>query len=92
MVVMVPDAPISVFLRNDSATPADGPLPRFNHDPATKTFQPSVTGTACGYACPTAMSAKDYIFTEHLARNADNILSPGAHASGRNPIIRSNRS
>jgi len=35
----------------------------FGYDPATKTFKPDVTGTACGYACHTAAASRDYIFT-----------------------------
>jgi len=41
---------------------------KFEYDPATKTFKPSVTGTECGYACHTKVAAKDYVFTAYPPR------------------------
>ena len=41
---------------------------QFEYEPASKTFKPSVTGTECGYACHTAVSANDYIFTAYPKR------------------------
>lgn len=41
------------------------------YDPATDTFAPSKTspnGPECGYACHTAVSAQDYIFTAYPKR------------------------
>jgi hypothetical protein len=41
---------------------------QFTYDAATDTFKPSVSGTACGYACHTAVAKKDYIFTAYPPR------------------------
>ncbi len=41
---------------------------KFDYDAASDTFKPSVTGTECGYACHTAVAAKDYIFTAYPKR------------------------
>jgi len=41
---------------------------QFEYEPASKTFKPSVTGAECGYACHTAVSANDYIFTAYPPR------------------------
>jgi hypothetical protein len=41
---------------------------QFEYEPASKTFKPSVTGTECGYACHTTVSANDYIFTAYPPR------------------------
>ena len=45
---------------------------QFSYDPATETFKPSaplsVKGHDCGYACHSAVAAKDYIFTGYPAR------------------------
>ena len=41
------------------------------YDPATETFKPSElspSGTECGYACHTTVSAQDYIFTAYPKR------------------------
>ena len=41
---------------------------QFAYDPASDSFSPSVTGAECGYACHTAVAAKDYIFTAYPRR------------------------
>jgi hypothetical protein len=41
---------------------------KFDYDPASKTFKPSVTGTECGYACHTTVASRDYIFTAYPPR------------------------
>ena len=40
----------------------------FNYDAASNTFTPQGTNSNCGYACHTAVAAKDYIFTEYPKR------------------------
>jgi hypothetical protein len=40
----------------------------FVYDAASKTFTPEGTEPTCGYACHTAVAAKDYIFTEYPGR------------------------
>jgi hypothetical protein len=70
--VMVPDALMSVsFIEKDSKRfpkTHGWAFAQFSYDPASKTFKPSVTGSECGFACHTAVSAKDYIFTEYPER------------------------
>ncbi len=41
---------------------------QFTYDTASDTFKSSVTGAECGYACHTAVAAKDYIFTAYPRR------------------------
>ncbi len=41
---------------------------KFDYDPGSKTFKPSVTGFECGYACHTKVASKDYIFTAYPFR------------------------
>ncbi|MDO9710506.1 cytochrome P460 family protein [Paracraurococcus lichenis] len=41
---------------------------QYAYDAAADSFRPSVTGTACGHACHTAVAAKDYIFTAYPMR------------------------
>jgi hypothetical protein len=41
---------------------------KFEYDPGSKTFKPSVTGSECGYACHTKVASKDYIFTAYPLR------------------------
>jgi hypothetical protein len=40
----------------------------FNYDAASDTFTPQGTDSNCGYACHTAVAAKDYIFTAYPKR------------------------
>jgi len=41
----------------------------FDYDPASDTFKPDKTGVVnCGFACHTAVAAKDYIFTAYGKR------------------------
>src|SRR3979411_2718261 len=65
--VMVPDTLKSVsFIEKDTKRFKDsggwGYAP-FQYDAAADTFAPFGTDAACGYACHTAVKAKDYIFT-----------------------------
>jgi hypothetical protein len=41
---------------------------QFTNDPDSDTLKPSTTGSECGYACHTAVAAKDYIFTAYPKR------------------------
>src|SRR5689334_19721924 len=41
---------------------------QFNYDPASATFTPEGSGSDCGYACHTAVTEKDYIFTAYGKR------------------------
>jgi hypothetical protein len=41
---------------------------QFNYDDASDTFKPEGTGSNCGYACHTIVTAKDYIFTAYPKR------------------------
>lgn len=41
---------------------------QFAYRPAFDSFEPTVTGTACGHACHTTVAAKDYIFTAYPLR------------------------
>lgn len=41
---------------------------QFNYDMASDSFAPEGTGAACGYACHTIVSAKDYVFTAYSRR------------------------
>jgi hypothetical protein len=41
---------------------------QFKYDPATDTLSPSVSGPGCGFACHTAVKAKDYVFTPYPKR------------------------
>lgn len=70
--VMVPDTLKSVSLiEKDSKRFPDTSgwgYAQFAYDPASDTFKPSVSGAACGYACHTAVAAKDYIFTAYPMR------------------------
>jgi hypothetical protein len=38
------------------------------NDPASDTLTPTSSDAACGYACHTAVAAKDYIFTAYPKR------------------------
>jgi Cytochrome P460 len=41
---------------------------QFNYNAASDTFAPEGSGTDCGYACHTIVTAKDYIFTAYGKR------------------------
>ena len=41
---------------------------QFSYDPASDTFKPSVTGSACGYVCHTRVKARDFVFTSYARR------------------------
>jgi hypothetical protein len=70
--VVVPDTLKSVsFIEKDSKRFPDTSgwgYAQFLYDPASDTFKPSGTGASCGYACHTAVAAKDYIFTAYPKR------------------------
>jgi hypothetical protein len=70
--VMAPDALKSVsFIVKDSRRfpKTNGwAYAQFLYDPATHAFKPNGTGAECGYACHTAVAAKDYIFTAYPPR------------------------
>jgi Cytochrome P460 len=70
--VMVPDTLKSVsFIIKDSKRFAETNgwgYAQFSYDPASDTLKPSVTGTACGHACHTAVASKDYMFTAYPRR------------------------
>lgn len=70
--VMVPDALKSVsFIEKDSkrfAASGNWGYAQFPYDAASATLKTSGTDAACGYACHTAVKAKDYIFTAYPPR------------------------
>ena len=70
--VMVPDALKSVsFIEKDSNRFKDSGgwgYAQFQNDAASDTLTPFGTDAACGYACHTAVKAKDYIFTAYPRR------------------------
>jgi len=70
--VTVPGVLRSVsFIEKDSRRFADTggwAYAQYAYEAASDAFRPSVTGTACGHACHTAVVAKDYIFTAYPPR------------------------
>jgi len=70
--VMVPDTLKSVsFIEKDSKRFRDSGgwgYAQFHYDTASDTFTPFGSDAACGYACHTAVKAKDYIFTAYPRR------------------------
>ena len=70
--VMVPDKLMSVsFIEKDLKRfpKTNGwAYAQFLYDPATGTLKANGTGAECGYACHTAVSAQDYIFTAYPRR------------------------
>ena len=70
--VMVPDALKSVsFIEKDSKRFRDSGgwgYAQFQNDAASDTLTPFGNDAACGYACHTAVKAKDYIFTAYPRR------------------------
>lgn len=70
--VMVPDTLKSVsFIEKDSKRFRDSGgwgYAQFLYDEPSETFKPSGSDAACGYACHTAVKAKDYIFTAYARR------------------------
>jgi hypothetical protein len=69
---MVPDTLKSVsFIEKDSKRFRDSGgwgYAQFHYDAASDTFTPFGSDAACGYACHTAVKAKDYIFTAYPRR------------------------
>ena len=41
---------------------------KFTYDAASDAFQPSGTGSGCGYECHTRVKARDYVFTSYARR------------------------
>ncbi len=70
--VMVPDALMSVsFIEKDSKRfpkTHGWAYAQFLYEPASQTFKPNGVGAECGYACHSAVAAKDYIFTAYPPR------------------------
>jgi hypothetical protein len=70
--VMVPDKLMSVsFIVKDSKRFPDTSgwaYAQFAYDVASDTFKPSGNDAKCGYACHTAVKAKDFIFTAYPVR------------------------
>jgi hypothetical protein len=70
--VMVPDALKSLsFIEKDSKRFKDSGgwgYAQFQNDAASDTLTPFGNDGACGYACHTAVKAKDYIFTAYPRR------------------------
>jgi Cytochrome P460 len=73
--VQVPDALKTVaFIEKDTSrfpNTHGWAYAQWAYDPATDAFKPSelsASGTECGYACHTTVSAKDYIFTAYPKR------------------------
>ena len=70
--VMVPDTLKSVsFIEKNSKRFRDSGgwgYAQFHYDAASDTFTPFGNDAACGYACHTAVKAKDYIFTAYPRR------------------------
>ena len=70
--VMVPDTLKSLsFIEKDSKRFKDSGgwgYAQFQNDAASDTLTPFGTDAACGYACHTAVKAKDYIFTAYPRR------------------------
>ena len=70
--VMVPDKLMSVsFIEKDLKRfpkTHGWAYAQFLYDPASGTLKPNGTGAECGYACHTAVSAQDYIFTAYPRR------------------------
>src|ERR1700694_1946505 len=70
--VMVPDTLKSVsFIEKDTKRFPDTngwAFAQFLYDAASDTFKPNGSDAKCGYACHTAVAAKDYIFTAYPQR------------------------
>lgn len=70
--VSVPDALKSVaFMVKDAkrfAASGGWGYAKFDYAAASDSFQPSGTGTACGYACHTRVKARDFVFTNYQRR------------------------
>jgi hypothetical protein len=70
--VIVPDTLKSLsFIEKDSKRfpKTNGwAFAQFMNDPASDTLTPTGNDAACGYACHTAVAAKDYIFTAYPKR------------------------
>jgi len=70
--VMVPGALKSVsFMEKDSkrfAKSGGWGYAQFKHDAASGNFTPTGNDAGCGFACHTAVKARDYVFTPYPAR------------------------
>ena len=71
-VVDVPDVFTQAFVieKDSNRFPTTGGwgYALFNYSAASDTFAPDGNGTNCGYACHTAVAAKDYIFHPYEKR------------------------
>lgn len=61
---------VDFIVRDSKRFPATGEwgYAQFNYDNASDTFSPMGTGSDCGYACHTLVTAKDFIFTAYPKR------------------------
>ena len=70
--VEIPDALVSVaVIEKDTGRFADTngwAYAKFDYDAASGSFKPEGSGHQCGYACHTAVKAKDFIFTAYPKR------------------------
>ena len=70
--VTVPDTLKSLsFMVKDSrqyANTGGWAWAQFTYDAESNTLKPVGTGVACGYACHTAVKARDYVFTHYAKR------------------------
>jgi hypothetical protein len=70
--VMVPDAlkSVSFIVKDSKRFPKTHgwAYAQFLYDPASRTLKPNGSGHECGFACHTAVSAQDYIFTAYPER------------------------
>jgi len=70
--VMVPEnlKSVSFIEKNSTRFPKTSgwAFAQFMNDPASDTLTPTGNDAACGYACHTAVAAKDYIFTAYPKR------------------------
>jgi Cytochrome P460 len=67
--VNIPDTQQDVFFIEKDTSRFPGTkgwaYAQFNYDPASGKFAPDGSGAKCGFACHTAVAAKDYIFTAY---------------------------
>jgi hypothetical protein len=61
---------IDVMVKDSKRFPNTGGwgYAEFDYDPASETFTPFGTGSACGFECHTRVAARDYVFTSYGRR------------------------
>jgi hypothetical protein len=61
---------IDVMVKDSKRFPNTGGwgYAEFDYDPASETFTPFGTGSACGFECHTRVAARDYVFTSYGKR------------------------